>query len=145
MERTSTKSSDKKSPYAAAVWKSNLKLSKDLLLEASAEIEALGIEAKEFFVLDAVTEQPYPAELAQHLSMPKPTMTVYLKNLEKHGFLSRVIDRQDLRRHRLELTAPGRKIVIKSRAILTGCYAKRLMRLSESEQRDFATLLEKLT
>src|SRR5258705_13897355 len=103
MELNPAGPSKNKSPYAAIVWKLNLKLSKDLLIEAAAEIEALGIEPKEFFVLDAVTDQPYPAELSEHLSMPKPTTTLYLKNLEALGFLGRVIDRRDLRRHRLEL------------------------------------------
>ncbi len=145
MELIPARPSRKKSPYAAIVWKLNLKLSKDLLIEAAAEIEAFGIEAKEFFVLDAVTDHPYPAELAKHLSMPKPTVTLYLKNLEALGFLGRVLDQRDLRRHRLELTALGRKTVTQSRAILTACYAKRLSRLSESEQRNFATLLENLT
>jgi DNA-binding MarR family transcriptional regulator len=145
MESNTLVAAQKNSPLATIVWKLTLKLSKDLLIEAAAQIEAVGIEAKEFFVLDAVTDQPYPAELAKHLSMPKPTVTLYLKNLEAHGFIGRVIDRSDLRRHRLELTPLGRKTVTQSRAILTACYAKRLNRLSESEQRDFATLLEKLT
>jgi len=41
--------------------------------------------------------------------MPKATVTVYLKRLEAAGFVRREIDPSDLRRHRLLLTATGRK------------------------------------
>ena len=130
---------------AARIWRLNFQLSTEVLNEAASEIEALGLEAKEFFVLDGVEERPYPAELARYLSMPKPTMTLYLKNLQGKGFIVRAIDLQDLRRHRLELTASGRETVTQARAIFSGWYGERLGRLSRREQGEFAKLLEKLT
>jgi DNA-binding MarR family transcriptional regulator len=133
------------SDEAARIWRLNLQLSTELLKEAASGIEALGLEPKEFFVLDAVEERPYPAELARGLSMPKPTMTLYLRSLQAKGFLARGIDAQDLRRHRLELTAAGRETLTRARAILTSCYGERLVRLSSHEQSEFARLLQKLT
>jgi DNA-binding MarR family transcriptional regulator len=130
---------------AARIFRLNLQLSTETLNAATPEIEALGLDAKEFFVLDGVEERPYPAELARHLSMPKPTITLYLKNLQRKGLIGRAIDPQDLRRHHLELTASGREVVTQARGILSGRYGKQLSRLSRSEQGEFAKLLEKLT
>jgi DNA-binding MarR family transcriptional regulator len=129
---------------AARIFRLNFRFSTEVLNEAAPEIEASGLEPKEFFVLDGVEERPYPAELARYLSMPKPTITLYLKNLQGKGFIVRTIDEQDLRRHRLELTASGRRTVTKARAALSCRYAERLGRLSPSEQGEFAALLEKL-
>ena len=129
---------------ATRIWRLNFQLSTGVLDEAAAEIEALGVEVKAFFVLDGVEEQPYPAQLANRLSIPRPTMTLYLKDLEAKGFLSRAIDPGDLRRHRLRLTDSGRTTVAKARAILSRCYGRRLDRLSGPERAAFSTLLEKL-
>jgi DNA-binding MarR family transcriptional regulator len=128
----------------ARIFRLNLRLSTETLAAAAPEIEAAGLEPKEFFVLDGLEERPYPAELARHLSMPKPTVTLYLKNLQGRGLIVRAIDRQDMRRHRLELTELGRETVTNARAILSARYGERLARLSAREQNEFAKLLEKL-
>ncbi|UHD45806.1 MarR family transcriptional regulator [Aureimonas altamirensis] len=130
---------------AARIFRLNLQLSTETLTAAAPEIEALGLEAKEFFVLDGLEERPYPAELARHLSMPKPTVTLYLKNLQAKGLIGRAIDAQDLRRHRLELTALGLETLTQARASLARCYGERLARLSGRERGEFAKLLEKLS
>jgi DNA-binding MarR family transcriptional regulator len=130
---------------AARVWRLNLQLSTEVLNEAADRIAALGLDVKEYFVLDGVEERPYPAELARCLSIPRPSMTLHLKNLQAKGFLVRNIDPVDQRRHRLELTEAGRTAVTGARAILHGQYGQRLVRLSDAEQTQFAALLEKLT
>lgn len=129
----------------ARVFRLNLQLSTDTLTAAAPAIEALGLEAKEFFVLDGLDERPYPAELSRHLSIPKPTITLYLKNLQAKGLIGRVIDTHDLRRHRLKLTSSGRRVLDEARTVLSMHYSRRLMRLSKAEQVEFAKLLEKLT
>jgi DNA-binding MarR family transcriptional regulator len=126
------------------IFRLNLRLSTETLGAASPAIEALGLDAKEFFVLDALEDQAYPAELARHLSMAKPTMTLYLKSLQQKGLINRAIDPSDLRRHRLELTDQGRSILSRSRSVLADCYTERLSRLNSQEQNEFAKLLEKL-
>lgn len=129
---------------AARVFRLTLRLSTETLGGAASEIEALGMEVKAFFVLDGVEERPYPAELSRHLSIPRPTMTLYLKNLQAQGFIVRAIDPQDLRRHRLELTPLGRDVLARARDHLFGRYRDLLLRLSPGEQAEFARLLEKL-
>ena len=126
------------------IFRLSLKLSTETLDEAAPEIEALGFEPKAFFVLDGIEERPYPAELARHLSMPKPTLTAYLKNLESRGYVRRSIDPRDLRRHWLELTSEGAEILGRARGALIGRYEERLVQLTQKEQVTLAGLLEKL-
>jgi DNA-binding MarR family transcriptional regulator len=62
------------------------------------DIGALRLDSKELFLLAEIDEHPYPAELATAMSMPKATVTVYLKRLEAAGFVRPHIDPADLRR-----------------------------------------------
>jgi DNA-binding MarR family transcriptional regulator len=109
------------------------------------EIAELGLETKELFLLAQVDAHPHPAELAGVLSMPKPTVTVYIKRLEASGFLRREIDGADLRRHRLILTPEGRKTMVRGLALLSKAFGARLARLSSVQQTQLAILLEKLS
>jgi DNA-binding MarR family transcriptional regulator len=77
--------------------------------------------------------------------MPKPTVTVYLKRLVAAHFVRREIDAGDLRRHRLDLTPAGRKVMVRGLALLSGAFGARLSRLSAAEQAQLVTFLEKLT
>jgi DNA-binding MarR family transcriptional regulator len=129
---------------AAKVWSLNYRLLTSVITEASADIEKLDLETKEFFVLADIEECPYPAELAARLCMPKPTITVYLKSLEAKGFVRREIDPEDLRRHRLIVTPAGRKVVVRARTVLSDAYAARLARLTAAERDELQRLLEKL-
>ena len=73
-------------------------------------------------MLAEVDEHPHPAELADTLCMPKPTVTVNVKRLEAAGFLRREIDAADLRRHRLLLTPAGRKAMTRGLALLSDAF-----------------------
>ena len=126
------------------IFKLNLQLSMETLRAATPEIEALGLDPKEFFVLDGLEGQPYPAELARHLSMPKATITLHLKSFEDRGLMVRAIDSNDRRKHRLELTETGHDTILKAREILSRRYTEQLRRLSHCEQSQFLTLLEKI-
>jgi DNA-binding MarR family transcriptional regulator len=130
---------------AERIFRLNLQLSTETLNAAAPEIEALGLEPKAFFVLDGIAEQPFPAGLARHLSMPKPTMTAYLKTLEAAGLVTRAIDTEDMRRHRIELTARGIEVLTAARASLARYYGARLDRLSAKDAAEFARLLSALT
>lgn len=128
----------------AKVWSLNHRLLMAVITSVAPDIAALGLEAKELFVLAEVDEHPYPAELASTLCMPKPTVTTNVKRLEAAGFLRREIDTEDLRRHRLILTAAGRKAMTRGLAILSEAYGVRLARLTAAEQGDLRALLEKM-
>lgn len=129
---------------AAKVWSLNYQVLLSVISCAESGICALGLESKELFLLAEVDEHPYPAELAATLSMPKATVTVYLKRLEAAGFVRREIDPADLRRHRLLLTPPGRKVVTDGLALLSAEFDKRLGRLTAGQQKELKSLLERI-
>jgi DNA-binding MarR family transcriptional regulator len=129
---------------AVKIWSLNYRLLTSVITSVAPDITALGIETKELFVLAELDEHPHPAELAVRLSMPKPSVTVYVKHLEAAGFVRREIDRADLRRHRLLVTAAGRKVMARGLALLSEAFAVRLGRLNAAEQTQFKSLLEKM-
>jgi DNA-binding MarR family transcriptional regulator len=126
------------------IWSLNYRLLMSVITSVASEITELGLETKELFVLAEVDAHPHPAELACVLSMPKPTVTMYVKRLEAAGFLRREIDGADLRRHRLILTPEGRKTMVRGLALLSKAFGARLARLSSAQRSELATLLEKL-
>ena len=129
---------------AAKIWSLNYRVLLSVIACAEADICALGLESKELFLLAEIDEHPYPAELAATLSMPKATVTVYLKRLEAAGFVRREIDSTDLRRHRLLLTPAGRRVATDGLGLLSGEFDKRLGRLSAAQQKELKHLLEKI-
>lgn len=126
------------------IWSLNYRLMMTVISSVSPAIGELGIETKELFVLAEVDESPHPAELAARLSMPKPTISVYVKRLEAAGFVRREIDPGDLRRHRLLVTTAGRKVLSRGLALLSGAFDARLANLDPNEQAKLQALLEKL-
>jgi DNA-binding MarR family transcriptional regulator len=130
----------------AKTWTLNYRLLMSVITGVTAELQALGLESsKSLFLLAEVDDHPYPAELAERLSMPRPTVTVAVKRLEADGFVRREIDASDLRRHRLRLTPAGRKLTQRGLAVLSTAFAARLARLSNSEQGALNALLEKMS
>lgn len=130
---------------AAKIWTLNYRLAMAVITGVAPEIDKLGIDSKELFLLNEVDAHPYPAELSAALAMPRPTITLYVKRLEAAGFLRREIDQGDLRRHRLALTPAGRKAMASGLSLLSDAFAKRLDRLSAAEQAELRDLLEKLS
>lgn len=129
---------------AAKIWALNYRVLSSVIASVQADIGALGLEAKELFLLAEVDEHPYPAELAATLTMPKPTVTLYLKRLEAAGFVRREIDPADLRRHRLLLTDSGRRATADGLALLAREFDKRLERISAAQRNELKNLLEKI-
>jgi MarR family transcriptional regulator, temperature-dependent positive regulator of motility len=129
---------------AAKIWSLNYRVLLSVISCAEADICALGLESKELLLLAEIDEHRYPAELAATLSMPKATVTVYLKRLEAAGFVRREIDPSDLRRHRILLTAAGRQVATKGLALLSEEFDKRLGRLTVAQQRELKGLLERI-
>jgi DNA-binding MarR family transcriptional regulator len=129
---------------AAKVWSLNYRLVSEVIVGVAPQLAEFDLEPKELFILAAIDEHPHPAALADTLCMPKPTVTLYLKRLEAANFVRREIDAQDLRRHKLNLTATGRKTMVRGLALLSDAFAARLSRLNAAEQTQFGALLEKL-
>lgn len=128
----------------AKVWTLNYRMVMSVITSVAPQIAELALEPKELFVLSEVDEHPYPAALAEQLCMPKPTVTVNVKRLEAAGFLKREIDSADLRRHRLALTAAGRKVMVQGLALLSRAFGQRLARLSAAQQAELRNILEKM-
>jgi DNA-binding MarR family transcriptional regulator len=129
---------------AAKIWSLNYRVLLSVVACAEGDIAALGLDSKELFMLAEIDEHPYPAELAGTLSMPKATVTVYLKRLEAAGLVRREIDPADLRRHRLLLTPAGRKATADGLALLSDAFNQRLRRLSAAQQKELKNLLEQM-
>lgn len=129
---------------AAKIWSLNYRVLSSVIASVQGDICALGLESKELFLLAEIDEHPYPAELAVALSMPKATVTLYLKRLEAAGFVRREIDPADLRRHRLLLTDAGRQAAADGLALLSGEFDKRLGRLTAAQQKNLKRLLEEI-
>ena len=129
---------------AAKIWSLNYRVLLSVIACAEAGMCALGLDSKELFLLAEIDEHPYPAELAAGLSMPKATVTLYLKRLEAAGLVRREIDPADLRRHRLLLTPAGRQGAADGLALLSAEFDKRLGRLTVAQQKDLKSLLEQI-
>lgn len=129
----------------AKMWSLNYRLLMSVIVGVSPDVVALGVEPKELFVLAAIDDHPYPAELAGALTIPKPTLTANLKRLEAAGLVQRAIDAEDLRRHRLQLTPAGRKVMTRGMALLSDAFGARLRRLTAAQQAELRLLLEKLS
>ena len=129
---------------AAKIWSLNYRVLLSVVASVETDIAALGLDSKELFLLAEIDEHPYPAELAATLSMPKATVTVYLKRLEAAGFVLREIDPEDLRRHRLHLTPSGRQATNDGLALLSDAFSKRLERLTRAQQKELNKLLEQI-
>ena len=129
---------------AAKIWSLNYQVLLSVISSVETDITALGLDSKELFLLAEIDDHPYPAELASTMSMPKATVTVYLKRLEAAGFVRREIDPTDLRRHRLELTPAGRQATNDGLALLSAAFSKRLQRLTRAQQKELKNLLEQI-
>ena len=129
---------------AAKIWSLNYQVLLSVISSVDADISALGLESKELFLLAEIDEHPYPAQLAATMSMPKATVTLYLKRLEAAGFVRREIDPADLRRHRLQLTPAGRRTTKDGLALLSDAFSKRLDRLTRAQQKELKNLLEQI-
>ena len=129
---------------AAKIWSLNYRVLLSVISCVEADISALGLDSKELFLLAEIDEHPYPAELAATMSMPKATVTVYLKRLEAAGFVRREIDPADLRRHRLLLTPAGRQATMDGLAVLSEAFDERLGRLTTAQRKELKNLLEQI-
>lgn len=126
---------------AARIWSLNHQVLTRVMNDCAPDIEAPGLEAKEYFVLGEVDDCRYPAELAVRLVLPKPSVTVYLKNLQAKGFVRRGIDPEDF--HRRVVTAPGNETLEKALQILSEKFDEWLVRLESNEQEELHRLLAK--
>jgi len=112
--------------------------------DSEAELEALGLSAKAFFLLEAVEEHRFPALLARRMHLPPPTVTYLVKGLEDKGFLGRQAEPGDLRKFRLVLTDAGRAALRRGREALSLALCRRLGRLESGDVVAFDRIVARL-
>jgi len=116
-----------------------------LIVEDSASgLEELGLHPKAFFLLTYVDQCPFPAELARAMSLPPPTVTYIIKQLEEKHYILRKAEPGDLRKYRLVLTASGRKAVKAGQEKVTEVFGRRLARLTSAEIAQFENVVWRL-
>lgn len=126
----------------ATVWSLHYRITVSVIAEIGPQLARLGLDGKELFVLAGIDELPYPADLADSLCIPRPTVTTNLKRLEAAGLVRREIDPSDLRRHRLHLTEAGQEVARAGMEILAEAFGARLARLTPDRQAELQGLLE---
>ena len=127
------------------VFHGSVALVHSVLDEAGPELERVGLaDGKALFLLLAAESDPYPAEIAKRLLLPKPTVTFLIKRAEAAGHLTRSPDPDDLRRVRLKLTRRGRSAARQGQSALESIFEKRLACLDAKEQEVFRECLFKL-
>ncbi len=83
-------------------------------------------------------------QLADRLDADKSHVVRLIDQLEQRGLVTRAADPTDRRRHRIELTPAGRKLLRAVTPITEDVEAAHLSVLSAPERRTLATLLQRV-
>ena len=136
--------SKKARPDACGILANLWQLIQSVLDDSERDLESLGFSPKAFFLLAAVDDYPFPAELARKMHLPPPTVTYMVKQLETKGFLKRKVEPGDLRKFRLVRTVAGTEALDQGAEVLTLNLGQRLQRLEHKEVVTFAAMVERL-
>ena len=139
-----SESRKKGKPDACGILGCLWQLIQSVMDDSEADLEALGLSPKAFFLLAAVEEHPFPAVLARRMHLPPPTVTYMVKQLEKKGLLERRAEPGDLRKFRLVQTAAGREALGRGTKALGLVLEARLRRLDPKEVVLFDRIVKRL-
>ena len=131
-------------PDACGILANLWQLVQSVLDESESDMDGLGLSPKTFFLLTAVEEHPFPAELARKMHLPPPTVTYMIKQLEERGFLGRQAEPGDLRKFRLVQTDAGRAALQRAQVTLSTVLVERLRRLDREDVLAFDRIVKRL-
>jgi DNA-binding MarR family transcriptional regulator len=143
-EPTMSESREKGGRDASGTLANLWQLIQSVMDDSEPALEALGLSPKAFFLLEAVGDHPFPAELARRMHLPPPTVTYLVKQLEAKGFLERRAEAGDLRRFRLIQTPAGKEALKQGGEALGGVFDERLRRLAPDEVATFDRTVSRL-
>ena len=108
-----------------------------------------GLTASQTSALASINRLGVPTlgELAVAESIQPPSMTKIVANLEKAGYVKRVVDPADRRVARVTVQASGKKVLQQNRSLKNAFLAQQLHRLDDGERvalGELAVLLERL-
>ena len=83
-------------------------------------------------------------ELAQWMDISPAAVAVSLKKLEKDGYVRRIVDDADNRRHKIDLTEQGEQVVLQSYALFQAVDGKMFACCTEEERKIFSSCLDKM-
>ncbi len=122
----------------------NVNVLHSVLEKAEPELSLLELDAKRLFILCMVDANPFPADLARALSLPKPSMTFLMKKLEGSGYLRRQGEKGDLRRYRITITPAGIKARDKGAEAVNRIFGACLNSLSAVDQASLSRIVDQL-
>jgi DNA-binding MarR family transcriptional regulator len=131
-------------PDACGILANLWQLVQTVLDDSEPALDGLGLSAKTFFLLAAVEECPFPAQLARRMHLPPPTVTYMIKQLEKKGFLGRKAEPGDLRKYRLVQTRAGRDALERGSESLSAVLAERLRMIDREDALAFGRIVMRL-
>jgi len=108
-----------------------------------------GITLKQLYVLKQLSREKslYPSDIAEMLFCDRPTATVVIKNMEKHGWVKRDMDSRDSRRIMVTMKPAGHaklKEIKEKQAISQGELFDPLDCFDSREKATLSKLLAKL-
>ena len=131
-------------PDACGILADLWQLMQSVLDDAEIDMEAIGLSPKAFFLLAAIEEHPFPAEIARKMHLPPPTVTYLIKQLEEKGLVERRAEPGDLRKFRLVQTDAGRQARDQGQEVLGFVLGRRLERLDRQEIVMFDGIVKRL-
>lgn len=114
--------------------------------EVSAALTPLGLTLPEFICLRSLSIYPgmSSAELSRHAGVTPQAMNTVLRKLEDIGAAARPSSVSSGRALPANLTGQGRTLLKRAEAAVRGADARILSKLTDTQQREFKRMLEKL-